>query len=541
MSKNVKLSAAAIKKTSPQGVFIYATADPSILESETAVEDIVAETTGAMTAYVCASCDTHITASTQGSPFCINCGSHSLVATADAPATIEASTVLAGIACHNCNTTHAITAHVITACNNSIHCSSCGEHLQIHASAETFDEVPPVEMNATELPQEITAGDEVPEELAASEDSLDNMLPSQDEVKAATDEQPLELVDTQVQATPEMSEEEIPLDATMSEEDDVSTDELPEPISAEASDEEMVSDGGTAEELVAAPDAGMELEAGKKGLAPVTKHDEFEGVKDDRGSILADALGVDDTTKELTFSLVSNRLVASKGHVSVFSLRAADAGSNADIMNTATFSKAVLHHVSAKGLRAGLTQMGFKPVRVPVVTKQEITASIASVRKDFQVKEQAVKASMEDCFAIAAVGLSRGAFKGYENPLRAAFEVELSTQGVRNPKKIAAALFDKYGVQFTKSLVELSAKLSKMTVEARKDTADMLDMTREVVTAEVAETEEDTNMQNYTPIEARLAVTASMLRTGKGQVVTASSVLDKANSILSGNQPLNFF
>jgi hypothetical protein len=124
--------------------------------------------------------------------------------------------------------------------------------------------------------------------------------------------------------------------------------------------------------------------------------------------------------------------------------------------------------------------------------------------------------------------------------LRAAFESELALQGVRNPKKIAASLFDKYGVQFSKNLVELSAKLSKMTVEARKDTADMLDMTREVVTAEVAETEEEDAVQT-TPIEARLAVTASLVRASKGQPVIASSVLDKANSILSGKQPLNFF
>lgn len=538
MSKNVKLSAAAIKKTSPKGVFIYATADPAILDSENATEEIVAETTGAMTAYVCASCDTHITASTHGSPFCINCGSHSLVASTEEPATINASTILAGVACHNCGTTHVITAHVITACNNSIHCSSCGEHLQIHASTDEF---------GGETPEaEITAQEEMPEaEITATEDSMDQMLPAAEEelpateappVEAATDEQPLELVDTQVEA--EMSEEEIPLDATLSEEDDVSAEPLPEPISAEA--DEMVSDGGVAEELVAAPDTGMELEAGKKGLAPITKHDDLEGVKDDRGSILADALGVDDTAKDLTFSLVSNRLVASKGHVSVFSLRAADAGANADILATPTFSKAALHHVSAKGLRAGLADLGFKPVRVPVVTKQEITASIASVRKDFQDKEKQVKASMEDCFAIAAVGLSRGAFKGYENPLRAAFETELSMQGVRNPKKIAASLFDKYGVQFSKNLVELSAKLSKMTAEARKDTADMLDMTREVVTAEVAETEEENTVKSA-PIEARLSMTASLLRTGKNQAVTASSVLDKANSILSGNQPLNFF
>ena len=530
MSKNVKLSAAAIKKTSPKGVFIYATADPSILDSETAVEDIVAETDGAMTAYVCAACDTHITASAQGSPFCINCGSHSLVATTDEPATIEASTILAGVTCHNCNTTHAITAHVVTACSNSIHCSSCGEHLQIHAGMEELEEV-----QAEAMPEV---------DLSAGEDSMDQMLPAPEEVaeetppvEAAMDEQPLELVDTQVQA--EVPEEEIPLDATLSEEDDVSAEPMPEPIAAEA--DEMVSDGGVAEELVAAPDMGLDLEAGNKGLAPVTKHDEMEGVKDDRGSILADALGVDDTAKDLTFSLVSNRLVASKGHVSVFSLRAPDAGKNADLIGNPTFSRAVLHHVTSKGLRAGLTEMGFKPIRVPVVTKQEITASIASVRKDFQEKETAVKASMEDCFAIAAVGLSRGAFKGYENPLRAAFETELSMQGVRNPKKIAASLFDKYGVQFSKNLVELSAKLSKMTVEARKDTADMLNMTREVVTAEAAEAEEETPAQSA-PIEARLSMTASLLRTGtKTKVVAASSVLDKANSILSGNQPLNFF
>lgn len=534
MSKNVKLSAAAIKKTSPQGVFIYATADPAVLDSENAVEEISAETAGSMTAYVCAACDTHITASAEGSPFCINCGSHSLVATADTPVTLEASAVLAGVICHNCNTTHAITAHVITACNNSIHCSSCGEHLQIHASADEFQEPAVTEVQAQE--------EVMPEaELTATEDSMDQMLPTEAEepvVEAATDEQPLELVDTQVQA--ETSEDEITLDATMSEEDDVSGEPLPEPISAEAAEGEMVSDGGVAEELVAAPEMDVELEAGKKGLAPITKHDEMEGVKDDRGSILADALGVDDTAKELTFSLVSNRLVASKGHVSVFSLKASDAGDNADIMATQTFSKAAMHHVSAKGLRAGLAELGFKPVRVPVVTKQEITSSIASVRKDFQAKEQAIKASMEDCFAIAAVGLSRGAFKGYENPLRAAFESELALQGVRNPKKIAASLFDKYGVQFSKNLVELSAKLSKMTVEARKDTADMLDMTREVVTAEVAETEEEDAVQT-TPIEARLAVTASLVRASKGQPVIASSVLDKANSILSGKQPLNFF
>lgn len=525
MSKNVKLSAAAIKKTSPQGVFIYATADPSILDSDNPVEEIAAETAGAMTAYVCAACDTHITASTEGSPFCINCGSHSLSATTDEPATIEATAILAAISCHSCGTHHAITANVITACKSNIHCSSCGEHLQIHATAETFENIPDIAAPT--------------EEVTAAEDTLDQALPvmaeSMEELPLDAAEEPLELVDTQVEAAPE---EELSLDATLSEEDDVSAESLPEPISAEVAEEEMVSDGGVAEELVAAPE--LEIEAGKKGLAPVTKHEEFEGVQDDRGSILADALGVDDTDKELTFSLVSSRLVASKGHVSVFSLRASDAGANADILGNPSFSKAVLHTVTSKGLRAGLSQFGFKPVRVPVVTKQEITASIDTVRKDFKTKEAAVKASMEDCFAIAAVGLSRGAFKGYENPLRAAFETELSMQGVRNPKKIAASLFDKYGVQFTKSLVELSAKLSKMTAEARKDTADMLDMTREV-NAEVVETEEDLNTQNSTPIEARLAVTASLLRAGKGQTVTASSVLDKANSILSGNQPLNFF
>lgn len=528
MSKNVKLSAAAIKKTSPQGVFIYATADPSILDSDNPIEEIAAETEGAMTAYVCAACDTHITASTESSPFCINCGSHSLSATTDEPATIEATAILAAISCHSCGTHHAITANVITACKSNIHCSSCGEHLQIHATAETFEDLPEVSAMMTPPTEEVTA----------AEDSLDQALPVTAEPMEelpleAAEEEPLELVDTQVEAAPE---EELSLDATLSEEDDVSAEPMPEPISAEA-DEEMVSDGGVAEELVAAPE--LELEAGK-GLAPVTKHDEFEGVQDDRGSILADAIGVDDTAKELTFSLVSNRLVASKGHVSVFSLRASDAGANADLLGNVSFSKAVMHNVANKGLRAGLTQFGFKPVRVPVVTKQEITASIDTVRKDFKKKEAAVQASMEDCFAIAAVGLSRGAFKGYENPLRAAFESELSMQGVRNPKKIAASLFDKYGVQFTKSLVELSAKLSKMTAEARKDTADMLDMTREV-NAEVAETEEDLNTQNSTPIEARLSVTASLLRAGKGQTVTASSVMDKANSILSGNQPLNFF
>jgi hypothetical protein len=328
--------------------------------------------------------------------------------------------------------------------------------------------------------------------------------------------------------------EEKPLEAGMasSEEADVIPAEGDQPI--------LAADGMQvgAEDLLPMPGEEVTASADASKMAHITKHEDSEGVTDDRGSVLANALNVDDTANDLSFVEIQGRLAALKAHVTVYSLQASDAGDNADLMFQSNFISAVRRNIQSKGLRAGLEDFGFRPVRVPTVTQETVKASITAATQKVEEKHLKAAANLEESLAIAATGLNRGKFRNFTNPLRAALEAELQAVGVRNAGRVVANVFDRYGVEYTSNLLRAANKVSQLSAEARQDMKEMLNMTREVS----AGVEED-NMQEDTALVARLQA-APINTAGNTQKVAPSrvsaSVNDRVNAIIAGDAPLTF-
>ena len=528
MAKNVRLTASALQQSLPRGVLVHASADENFMEDPNAAATIAAEVEG-MQAYVCAACDTHLTASADSKPFCINCGSVTVpeAEPTAVKARVTASTILAAVGCDACGTTMTLQASAINACGNRIHCSTCGNHMHVALSASTD------ENNEYEVPDNLQAG-----EKKNSDDVLPEIKPEApaEEAPAAAsevtvaEEAPMEPEVPEVKAAEMPEEETVPLDAAPSEEADVvpmGDDNL-----LLASDESEINP----DELVAAPAAELTAANDAVKMAPHTKHEDSEGVCDDRGSILADAMNVDDTANDLSFISAAGRVVALKAHVTVFSLRASDAGDNVDLIESPQFISAVKRHVQAKGLRAALQDFGFKPVRVPVVSQETVKASITAATAKVEEKHKVVAANMEDALAIAATGLNSGRFRNYENPLRAALSAELSALGIRNPNRVVAKVFERYGITYTQNLLAAANSISRLSAEARKDMKDMLNMTREITAGD----EEAEVSAPDTPLEARL--TAAPIGAVKQPPVArlSASVDERAQAILAGKAPLSF-
>jgi hypothetical protein len=205
--------------------------------------------------------------------------------------------------------------------------------------------------------------------------------------------------------------------------------------------------------------------------------------------------------------------------------------------------------VKAHGLRKGLRAMAFQPIRVPTLSKASVSRQVASVQQKAANEVTSKITTFNDSIALAAAGLSRGKWRGYENPLRAAFEVELARAGIRNPSRISASIFSKNAVPFTKTLVEVANKLSKMSADARKELADVLDMTEDAPADEALVvqddassdfSDEDFSEDTHVSLESRLNTTAALLRPRATKTVATASVMDTARAVLSGKTPLSF-
>jgi len=258
------------------------------------------------------------------------------------------------------------------------------------------------------------------------------------------------------------------------------------------------------------------------------------------GDTLMDTLEIDDTPAALALTVSAGRVVAMKGHVAVASLTARDAGQNADIMQSAVFQAAVQRQVEKVGVRAGLKAFGFKPIRVPSMSKATIARKVNEVQQASVNRERQREKVFAASFALAAAGLSRGRWKGYENSLRAAVEQQLQMAGVRNVKTVSARIFEEHAIPFSRSLLELASKLSAMSEESRKEMAETLDMTVDCST-DMESVEQGVSPELET-VDARLMATAAVLRplaTGR-QIQASVDASQAASAILEGRAPLSF-
>ncbi|MGF3976656.1 hypothetical protein, partial [Staphylococcus aureus] len=131
--------------------------------------------------------------------------------------------------------------------------------------------------------------------------------------------------------------------------------------------------------------------------------------------------------------------------------RAAIKAGAQDMYQSENYAEVTQHEMGRQGLRAGLKSMGFVLATVNVGKAEVLNKRVEAKAKKLTAGLRAVAAeqdeSMEQCLAIAAVGINRaGYFKDVRNELRAALEDEFAAAGVRNADKLIRRVFASHGV-----------------------------------------------------------------------------------------------
>ena len=548
--QNQRKSGVKSAATPRKPILAFASTDTALMSATDAAERILATN---LSDFGCTKCTTRVTANADSQPFCITCGSETKALTTTAiQASTDKSIELTGVQCSSCDTTTALPSEFLASVKH-LHCSVCSVPLSLKSDAN-----------------------EMPENLNPEDDEMDDVQAAEADPKASPAEDHADEEDmTAADAEWPFTDETDPAEETESSTGDSGYSDLYSDLDSEDENEEismkpedteadkktshseLIKDSEMSDEENNSTDSGMPefLRDTQINLDNASEPEEYpeeeaEAVfsEPEDGEQLMDSVDMDDTSDGFTTANFAGRLVAIKGHLVVASLDAKSAGKNADILASSGMHAAVRLAVESKGLRKGLASMSFRPVRTPALSKVTVSRKVHAATEQLEKRADDKINVFSQSLALASAGLSRGNWKGYENHLRAAFEQELQRAGVRNPQRISASIFTQHAVPYSKTIVELASKLSKLTAAARAEMAEVLDMTEDnfkgspdTSVADTSVDDEDCSDENLT-FESRLNTTAALLRppSGNGTHAVTASTYDAAQSVLSGASPLVF-
>jgi hypothetical protein len=198
---------------------------------------------------------------------------------------------------------------------------------------------------------------------------------------------------------------------------------------------------------------------------------------------LLDIDGTDDIGDDVVFASIGTRLHAIKGNRIIASLskKVAAAAGNGDIYLSDQFQDTVAVEMAKRGMREGLSNMGFVFATVDVskneVLNKRVNAKTEQVTAAIKRTNASYQQTLQQSLAIAAVGINRSYFKNAKNPLKAALQEELEAAGVRGSSSLLKKVFASEGVNYTKSLMVLASKICEMPEKARNGYVAALDMT----------------------------------------------------------------
>jgi hypothetical protein len=319
---------------------------------------------------------------------------------------------------------------------------------------------------------------------------------------------------------------------------DDDTDEFDD-LTADLDDMDAV--GGPDVEVEDEPE--VEAEAEEAPLA--FEQDEPEG--DAVALVDADSMADDDvedvafaTMANVVHVLKANRIIASMGP------SLARKVGMSDLYLSEQFQDVVSASMQAKGLRKGLVQSGFVLAKVKLAAASKATAKAVQAKVEAQVnqKMQALARkdqAMEQCLAIAAVGINRRFFKNTDNELKASLETEFQRMGVRGAGNVIRAMFAQHGVSYAKAILTLANKISAMPEDVRNQYAEALDLTNDEDFDVDAGLDEDDEVEDDDVEEIPTSVTAALVTPARRQtaaLLKAGVKTTAAMSILSGDSSL---
>lgn len=537
-TEKAKLIASAVRGGT---VFVYAASSKDPVLAATHAYKTLNKM--AASAFECSACGSqqHVVASSAPEPYCIVCGSDRVIESnrkVPETAAFVSDDELASVTCGACSTDNVLPLKAVKASNCHLHCVTCGGDLAI---AETETEDDKEEADFADAPAVTpSAGGDAAEDVSGEDD-----FPEVSE----TEEEPEE----------EMAEAESEDDNSFTEESDAldGIDEL------ELQGEEVLPEPTFEADDLETPnfsDMGVEEPGNEEQLF---LDDLGELPPADAGEPMLDALELNDTPEGLEFMSKANVLLAMKGaHVVAFAGEN-HVGRNADILHSPEFAKAVVMTAKKIGVRKALARMGFRDIYVKPVDVKSSAREIAKAKSQFDAKAHKAQKVFADSLAIASVGMAKGLFKEFKDPIRSAVEAQLgASMGTRVAKVTASRIMAANGIEYAKSLISLANKLSGMTEQVRKEYAEMCDLvddggeTADLVSADADEMPNnefeqsgiddgeditDTS-EDLDSVQSRLTTAAVLLKprnsvTASGRKASPSA---SASAILAGTAPLRF-
>lgn len=544
MTKRITSVAASVKAAAGGGAaFVFASRASDLPDNDKQLNRVFAS--AKYSNFGCTACGTHMQARAETTPFCVTCGAGEQVhqVKANSEASITSSSELTALHCSVCDHETVLESAVVSSITASgehpVHCSCCGKPMyQMEAAAAAKPGSAPTDKPAgAESATELVIPDEPPAIKAAGEEEV---LDTDGDGDIDIDD--LEAAFMGVSAKANDKDDE---DKSLHDTDEKFGGKKAAPFEKKAG---LEADG------LVIPDTPTDLVSDDMVLEPFTMEEDFGddvlddpiaevsteefaddefGIPDMDGDPLADAMELDDTDAALAFVRASGRVIAMKGHVAIASFSKKTAGSNAFLINSDALPAAAKAAVNSEGLRKGLESVGFKLIRVPVSSALIVDKKVAAIQASVAKKEDQRRREFAGIVALAAAGLNRGNWRGFENPLRAALERELENIGVERPKRIAARILEESGLKYTQTLLEVSNKLSSMSASARKDMADSLEFTNVVASAE-DDSEEETVTSSA--LEARLTKPALL----RPAITSSAKGISGASAVLAGKAPLTF-
>lgn len=200
----------------------------------------------------------------------------------------------------------------------------------------------------------------------------------------------------------------------------------------------------------------------------------------------------------------NNKVFAAIDDLPIAVLDEADAGDNADCMQTAGFMQAVKASVKTNGLKA-LATLGFKPITVKVniakIVERQVTARVTNESAKLVEERAAMRADFAHALQIAGVGLNKGFFADRSHPLKAAVFSVLTNAGVKQAASLVDQAFASVGEDFVEELLDTAESLLEKSPEVRDEIAATLKTTN-YQKATVEEDDEDED-EAPTSVEAR--------------------------------------
>lgn len=286
--------------------------------------------------------------------------------------------------------------------------------------------------------------------------------------------------------------------------------------------------------------------------------DEDDEITSETEDDVMDVVDVDDMPEEveeeeIDVAVVEAGLLVLRGDRVIAKMTKAEAEEEGieDEYQSEEFASVVASVCATKGLRRGLSELGFQMATVNLgashVVKAQVEARARETTKKLEASLKDQSKSLEACLALAAVGINKGFWKDVQNPLRAAVEASLLHAGVQNPKTVASRLFAASGVDYAKAMVTVAQRLAAMPEATRNTLAEALDFTNDQVEEDEdfvegeAEDFDDDDVSDFQDIEAA-TIEAALSKPGRKQ--TAKLLQPKvpvtARTILSSSDILEF-